>query len=73
MRVELQRVQQELQELRGEAERQMNLLEKDRAELHTFQQKSLDLQQQTDTAVQERSSLQEQCRNLEARRTHAQR
>ncbi|KAK2911620.1 hypothetical protein Q8A67_003753 [Cirrhinus molitorella] len=70
--VELQRVQQELQEQRGEAERQMNLLEKERAELHTLQQKGLNLQQQTDTAVQERSSLQEQCRNLEARRTHAQ-
>ncbi|XP_016397491.1 centriolin-like [Sinocyclocheilus rhinocerous] len=73
LHVELQRVQQELQEQRGEAESQMNLLEKERAELHTLQQKSLDLQQQTDTAVQERSSLQEQCRNLEARRTHAQR
>ncbi|XP_050965080.1 centriolin isoform X2 [Labeo rohita] len=73
VRVELQRVQQELQEQRGEAERQMNLLEKERAELHTLQQNSLELQQQTDTAVQERSSLQEQCRNLEARRTHAQR
>jgi len=54
--VELQHVQQELQEQRGG--------------LHTLQQKSLDLQQQTD---KERSSLQEQCRNLEARRTHAQR
>ncbi|XP_016341825.1 centriolin-like [Sinocyclocheilus anshuiensis] len=73
LHVELQRVQQELQEQCGEAEGQMNLLEKERAELHTLQQKSLDLQQQTDTAVQERSSLQEQCRNLEARRTHAQR
>ncbi|XP_042612747.1 centriolin isoform X3 [Cyprinus carpio] len=73
VRGELQRVQQELQEQRGEAESQMNLLEKERAELHSLQQKSLDLQQQTDTAVQERSSLQEQCRNLEARRTHAQR
>ncbi|XP_058630694.1 centriolin isoform X2 [Onychostoma macrolepis] len=73
VRVELQCVQQELQEQRGEAERQMNLLEKERAELHTLQLKSLELQQQTDTAVQERSSLQEQCRNLEARRTHAQR
>lgn len=70
VRVELQHVQQELQEQRGEGERQMNLLEKERAELHTLQQKSLDLQQQTD---KERSSLQEQCRNLEARRTHAQR
>ncbi|KAG1957201.1 centriolin [Pimephales promelas] len=56
VRVELQHVQQELQEQRGG--------------LHTLQQKSLDLQQQTD---KERSSLQEQCRNLEARRTHAQR
>ncbi|XP_052447896.1 centriolin isoform X2 [Carassius gibelio] len=73
VRVELQCVQQELQEQRAEAESQMNLLEKERAELHTLQQKSLDLQQQTDSAVQERSSLQEQCRNLEARRTHAQR
>ncbi|XP_016408818.1 centriolin-like [Sinocyclocheilus rhinocerous] len=73
VRVELQRVQQELQEQRGEAERQMNLLEKERVELHTLQQKCLDPQQQTDTAVQERSSLQEQCRNLEAMRTHAQR
>uniref|UniRef100_A0A672KSY6 Centriolin n=2 Tax=Sinocyclocheilus grahami TaxID=75366 RepID=A0A672KSY6_SINGR len=72
VRVELQRVQQELQEQRGEAERQMNLLEKERVELHTLQ-KCLDPQQQTDTAVQERSSLQEQCRNLEARQTHAQR
>ncbi|XP_059403396.1 centriolin isoform X2 [Carassius carassius] len=71
--VELQCVQQELQEQRAEAESQMNLLEKERAELHTIQQKSLDMQQQTDSAVQERSSLQEQCRNLEARRTHAQR
>ncbi|XP_048046042.1 centriolin isoform X4 [Megalobrama amblycephala] len=70
VRMELQHVQQDLQEQRGEAERQMNLLEKERAELHTLQQKSLDLQQQTD---KERSSLQEQCRNLEARRTHAQR
>lgn len=70
VRVDLQHVQQELQEQRGEAERQMNLLEKERAELHTLQQKNLDLQQQTD---KERSSLQEQCRNLEARRTHAQR
>ncbi|XP_067294103.1 centriolin isoform X2 [Pseudorasbora parva] len=68
--VELQHVQQELQDQRGEAERQVKLLEKERAELHTLQQKSLDLQQQTD---KERSSLQEQCRNLEARRTHAQR
>ncbi|XP_056092231.1 centriolin isoform X2 [Rhinichthys klamathensis goyatoka] len=56
VRVDLQHVQQELQEQRGG--------------LHTLQQKSLDLQQQTD---KERSSLQEQCRNLEARRTHAQR
>ncbi|XP_077087989.1 centriolin isoform X2 [Siphateles boraxobius] len=70
VRVDLQHVQQELQEQHGEAERQMNLLEKERAELHTLQQKSLDLQQQTD---KERSSLQEQCRNLEARRTHVQR
>ncbi|KAK9974259.1 hypothetical protein ABG768_022365 [Culter alburnus] len=70
VRMELQHVQQDLQEQRGEAERQMNLLEKERTELHTLQQKSLDLQQQTD---KERSSLQEQCRNLEARRTHAQR
>lgn len=68
--MDLQHVQQELQEQRGDAERQMNLLEKERAELHTLQQKSLDLQQQTD---KERSSLQEQCRNLEARRTHAHR
>ncbi|XP_073696104.1 centriolin [Garra rufa] len=73
VRVELQHVQQELQEQREEAERQMNLLEKERAELHSLQQKSLELQQQTDTGVQERSSLQEQCKNLEARRTHAQR
>ncbi|ROL42576.1 Centriolin [Anabarilius grahami] len=70
VRMELQHVQQDLQEQRGEAERQMKLLEKERAELHTLQQKSLDLQQQTD---KERISLQEQCRNLEARRTHAQR
>ncbi|XP_026068094.1 centriolin-like isoform X2 [Carassius auratus] len=73
VRGELQHVQQELQEQRGEAERQMNLLEKERAELHSLQQKSLDLKQQTDTAVQETSGLQEQCTNLEARRTHAHR
>ncbi|XP_056313140.1 centriolin [Danio aesculapii] len=70
VRVELQCVQQELQEQRGEAERQM---EKEREELHSLQQKSLHQQQQTEAAVQERSSLQEQCRNLEARRMHAQR
>ncbi|XP_051516853.1 centriolin isoform X2 [Myxocyprinus asiaticus] len=73
VRVELQRVQQELQEQCGEAERQLNLLEEERAELQSLQQKSLNLQQQTDAAVRERSSLQEQCRNLEARRIHAQR
>ncbi|XP_057176790.1 centriolin isoform X1 [Triplophysa rosa] len=71
--VELQRVHEELQEQNGEAERQRTLLEKEREELHALQQKNLDLQRQTDTAVQERSGLQEQCKNLEARRMHAQR
>ncbi|XP_051980347.1 centriolin-like [Xyrauchen texanus] len=73
VRVELQHFQQELQEQCGEAERQSILLEKEKAELHALKQKSLCLQQQTDAAVRERSSLQEQCRNLEARRIHAQR
>ncbi|XP_051962276.1 centriolin [Xyrauchen texanus] len=71
--VELHRDQQELQEQCGEAERHLNLLEEERAELQSLQQKSLNVQQQTDAAVRERSSLQEQCRNLEARRIHAQR
>lgn len=73
VRVELQRVHEQLQEQNGEAERQRTLLEKEREELHALQQKNLDLQGQTDTAVKERSSLQEQCKNLEARRMHAQR
>ncbi|KAA0716324.1 Centriolin Centrosomal protein 1 [Triplophysa tibetana] len=73
VRLELQRVHEELQEQNGEAERQRTLLEKEREELHALQQTNLDLQRQTDTAVQERSSLQEQCKNLEARRMHAQR
>ncbi|XP_073670868.1 centriolin [Paramisgurnus dabryanus] len=73
VRAELQRVQQELKGQYGETERQMNLLEKERADLHAFQQQSLELQRQTETAVRDRSSLQEQCKNLEARRMHAQR
>ncbi|XP_056602682.1 centriolin isoform X3 [Triplophysa dalaica] len=73
VRVELQRVHEQLQEQNGEAERQRTLLEKEIEELHALQQKKLELQGQTDTAVQERSSLQEQCKNLEARRMHAQR
>lgn len=62
VRMELQRVQEELQEHNGEAERQRTLLEKEREELHALQQKN-----------KERSSLHEQCKNLEARRMHAQR
>ncbi|XP_062873585.1 centriolin isoform X2 [Trichomycterus rosablanca] len=63
VRLELQTMQQELEEQRSEQERQRRLQEE---EIRTLKEK-------LDVTTAQRSSLMEQCTNLEARRTHANR
>ncbi|XP_058231272.1 centriolin isoform X2 [Hemibagrus wyckioides] len=63
VRLELQEVEKEVQEQQTERERHRRLQE----------QEILTLKEQTNAAAIERSSLLEQCTNLEARRSHAQR
>lgn len=63
VRLELQEVEKEVQEQQVERERHKRLQE----------QEVLTLKEQINAAAIERSSLLEQCKSLEARRSHAQR
>lgn len=70
VRVELQAQQQEALRQKSEGERQMRLAEQDRTELR---EEAQGVREQVEEAARERDRLEEQCRNLEARRTHADR
>ncbi|XP_031663355.1 centriolin isoform X4 [Oncorhynchus kisutch] len=70
VRVELQVLQQEALRQKSEGERQMRLAEQDRTELR---EEAQGVREQAEEAARERNRLEEQCRNLEARRTHADR
>ncbi|XP_055776513.1 centriolin isoform X3 [Salvelinus fontinalis] len=70
VRVELQALQQEASRQKSEGELQRRLAEQDRMEL---KEEAQGVRVQAEEAARERNRLEEQCRNLEARRTHADR
>lgn len=67
VRVELQALQQEASRQKSEGERQRRLAEQDRTELR---EEAQGVREQAEEAARESNRLEEQCRNLEARRTH---
>ncbi|KAG9354507.1 hypothetical protein JZ751_001217 [Albula glossodonta] len=73
VRVELERLTHVAQLQKGEGERQRQQLEQERAELEALRLEAGGLREKAEAQGRDRAVLEEQCRNLEARRCHAER
>ncbi|KAG5840863.1 hypothetical protein ANANG_G00193170 [Anguilla anguilla] len=73
VRVELEKLAQVAQQQRAEGERQRRQLEQERAELEALQLEAGGARESVEAQRRDRAALEEQCRNLEARRGHAER
>ncbi|KAI1900561.1 hypothetical protein AGOR_G00051190 [Albula goreensis] len=73
VRVELERLTQVAQLQKGEGERQRQQLEQEQAELEALRLEAGGLREKAEAQGRDRAVLEEQCRNLEARRCHAER